>query len=97
MAAWVPDTKGIQHKVHEYFAYGAFLLFIPATTILIISSQISFIARFVAAVTLAYMIVTVLLFSLEEKIKQYHLYYQVVYMLLFHISILLATYIMITK
>ncbi len=94
IAAWVPDIKGVRRIIHEYTSYGAFLLMIPATTLIITLPKLGSFARFMATLTLFYMISTVLLFSLSPKVKRFHLYFQMVYLLSFHLVILSAVYIM---
>ena len=92
LAAWIPDETGIKHTIHELCAYGAFSLFIPATTILLVAPSASPATHIVAGVAMMYMVFNALTFSLIEKVKRYHLYFQVLYMALFHVVILLATY-----
>lgn len=95
-AAWIPDSGDKKHLVHEFCAYGAFLLFIPMMTLLVDSSTITTGTRVVAALTLMYMVVTVLLFSISRRVKEYHLPFQVAYMGLLHVVILMATYLRVT-
>ena len=93
IAAWVPDTEGLKHNVHEFCGYGAFLLFIPALTLLLDSSHIAGIAKVFIVPTIAYMVTSILLFFLSAEVRRYHLYFQVAYLASVHVVILLATYV----
>lgn len=91
IAAWIPDTKGRSHVIHEFAAYGSHLLFIPALALLI-DASIPFMARIVAILSFIFMVSAVLIFTLFPTAKKQHLYVQVIYMMLFHLTILCVTY-----
>jgi hypothetical protein len=92
IAAWIPDTQGWLSIVHRLWAYGSATLFIPATTILCLSSNISDTAKITSFIVLAYEIISLSLFFTTEKAKQFHLYLQGGYILLFHVLILTTVY-----
>lgn len=93
IAAWIPDITGWKGKVHGLSAYGAAMLFVPASTVLFLSPNISVFARNMALFVLMYEVVAVTCFTVFEKVKSYHLYAQGAYILLFDLSILAAAYI----
>lgn len=92
LAAWIPDTKGLSSIVHGIGGYGAAMLFVPATTVLYLSPVLSSPTKLFTLIVLAYQIVSVTLFNSIEKTKEYHLYLQTGYILLFQVLIIFATY-----
>lgn len=92
LAAWVPDIKGIRRRIHELSAYGAAFLMIPICLIILLSARASSLAHLISAVAVIYMLTSFLLFVFKEKVREYHLYFQVVYIALFDVSILVAAY-----
>lgn len=92
ITAWVPDTKGLQHKVHITAAYGfssclpfitAFLFLSPyATTALKITSAL-------ATLTMAGLILAMMV---SKKVRAHHLTVQIVYALVIHVTLLVAAF-----
>jgi len=93
VAAWIPDVKGWKNIVHGMAAYGAAMLFIPASTVLYLSPSISPFARNMSLFVLIYELVAVTSFTVSEKARSYHLYVQTAYIILFDLSILAVAYI----
>lgn len=93
LAAYIPDVKGWKTIAHELAAYGAAMLFIPASTILYLSPNISPFARYFSLFVLIYELAAVTLMTVFEKVRNHHLYVQTAYIVLFDLSIIAAAYI----
>jgi hypothetical protein len=93
IGAVIPDTKGWRSTVHQLAGYGAGMLFIPASTVLYLSPNISSFARGFALITLVYELASVTLLTVSQRAKDNHLYLQVAYILFFDLSLLAAAYI----
>jgi hypothetical protein len=93
LGAWIPDVTGWKGKVHGIAAYGAALLFIPASVILYLSPNLSLFAKAFALFVLTYEVVVIMLFSTYKKSRNYHLYLQSGYILFFDLSLIASAYI----
>lgn len=93
IGAWLPDTVGLKHIIHQIVAYGAATLFIPCAAILALSSHISTAGRVLSGASTIYMATMIAAFFLYPKAKDHHLIFQTIYIVCFHMSILLAVYI----
>lgn len=92
LAAWAPATGGTKTKLHNFFSYGASLLLIPISVILVTSPQVSTTSRIISAMFLITAGAFGYLFWRKPDRSDY-LYFQISYFLLFDISLLVAGYI----
>ena len=93
IAAWIPDVAGWKHKVHEWTAYPAVILFIPISLIMCFVSGLPAFVRGAWIIALVYNTACVTFFLFSKKAKEYHLYLQAPYFVLTHLAILLTAYI----
>jgi hypothetical protein len=96
-AILIPETKPLLKRLHRFFAFtGAALLFINIGYILTTCS-LSFITQATGGMILAYMAFCIVIFirhrkSLDHFIMRNYLRFQVMYILGFHVFILVAAY-----
>ncbi len=93
VAAWIPDTRGLKSVVHGLASYTGAVLFIPALTILYVSSNIFGFAKYFTLAVLVYEIVAMVVFTVIEEARNYHLWVQAGYILLFDLVLLTVAYI----
>lgn len=92
ITAWVPDTKGIQHRVHiiASYTFSSCLPFITAFLALSpYSSSALKVTSALATLTMAGLIVAM---SVSAKVRSHHLVVQVVYATAIHITLLVAAF-----
>ena len=88
----IPDKNGISGLLHKFFAYSFAFLLIPLNIMIFTSSNLSPIGRFVSFASTLYMIFGLTLLLWKKGKFTYYLYFQILYVLCFHASILAATY-----
>lgn len=92
LAAWFPAVGGISGKLHDIFAYGASILLFPIAYILAASPSIASFARVMNMLACLVMVGSFALLLWHKPARKNYLYYQVVYFLIFDISLLAAGY-----
>ena len=94
LTAIVPDTPGILSKIHRIAAYSMAFLMWVITTHIEISTKLELPVYILSIVTNAYMLYCMLglAFLRRKHIKSYFLPYQAIYIILFQLVILGATY-----
>ncbi len=93
LAAWFPAVGGVSGKLHDIFAYGASLLLIPISFILVLSPNISLFGRLMNAIACIIMIGSFGILLWYKPARKSYLYYQITYFLVFDLSLLAAGYI----
>jgi hypothetical protein len=92
-AAWIPSTGGVKTKLHDTFSYGASLLLIPITFILVISPNAATLAKVISSTSLMAMLGILATMFRNKRALPHYLYYQIAYFLAFDISLLVTGYI----
>jgi hypothetical protein len=93
VAGLVPDTKGIQHKIHINAAVMASLLLLPAMLLMIINDYISQVARMFTILASFTMLYAGYKFAASRHTQNQLLVYEAVYFLCFDVSVLMAAYV----
>ena len=93
VAALIPDVSGRKGIIHSLSAYTASMVFIPALALMFVSYEISNYAKVVIIFALIFQLGSVSAFMVIKNAKNYHLYIQSMYFLVFDLSLLAATYI----
>lgn len=93
VAAWVPDTHGLAHRVHFWAAYFMAFLFMPLALYVTIAEHISLAARIVSILCLGYMFVAWIIFVTLRKAREKYLVFQALYIVAMQVVILAASYI----
>jgi hypothetical protein len=94
VAAWVPDIADWNHwraKVHKVAAWSMAVLFMPLTGLILLSPELSSLARIIGNVCFISMVVLWAIF-IFGKGKTRFLVYQTLYIVMFQITILAAGY-----
>ena len=92
ITAWVPDTKGMQHKVHIIAAYGFSSCLPIITTFLWLSSYASPALKITSALATLTMTGLIVAMSISKKVRSHHLTVQLVYALAIHATLLVAAF-----
>jgi len=93
IAALIPDTNGLPHRIHHHVAYTAAWLLMLPMAMLSIASTVIVPLRIVALIGFITMFVLWIRFLTIKNTRERHLIYQIVYFLIFDVTILLTTYI----
>lgn len=93
LAAWVPSTGEVKTKIHDLFSYGASLLLVPIMFILVTSTNVATLARYIAFASLAVMLGVLIAMARTRRALPSYLYFQIAYFLAFDISLLASGYI----
>ncbi|MCA9328829.1 hypothetical protein KC959_03585 [Candidatus Saccharibacteria bacterium] len=92
-AALIPETTELKTKIHRVSAYGMAYLLCPLVFIVLIQGSISGFARVFLWVTGLWMLAGVIRSSIEKRQHgKKTLLFQAFYVMLFHVSILVAYY-----
>jgi hypothetical protein len=87
----IPAIPGRKEQIYNLGAYTMAFTILPL--ILTIGfADVAWFVRAFAFITAAYMVVAAILFLFVKRAHAYYLYFQVTYIALFHLVILLATY-----
>lgn len=92
LACLVPDTKGWVSKLHQTGAYTMSVTLGIMTGLIVFASRVSAPARLVDLFLLGAMVYLYGLFLFVPKSRERFLFYQSAYVALFHVAILVATY-----
>lgn len=92
IAAWVPDIKGKLSKVHTLAAYALCLCMPVILSFIINSPKAPMLVKAIAVVANIVMISEVILLLVIDRKKSHHLIYQIVYTAVFHITLLVITF-----
>jgi hypothetical protein len=92
IASWLPDTIGLMHRIHVISAYGAAAFFVPSLISLILDDKIPTVARVFSGVATLYMLAAIIAFIFYPKTKEHHLVFQGIYIMSFHVCILLTVF-----
>ena len=89
ITTWIPDTSGLNHKIHHYTAYSA-AMFIPIVTTSIPTNDATpTVVKYISYTCSVIAIYIIGMFLLSgHKAKQKHLIYQCTYFLCLHISLM---------
>lgn len=91
-AAIIPDTKGLNRKLHRFFGYTlAFLLFV-ITVFIFTTCTLSIPTQIIGGATIAYMLFVMAGFAFVKRFMKHYLLFQVAYIVTFQIFILAAAY-----
>src|SRR5207244_3356319 len=71
VAAWVPDTQGLKHKIHHFCAYSAVLFCTPTVLFIAFSSAVSPFARIFSFLAVIYMYIAAVIFYRGKKLRSY--------------------------
>jgi len=93
LAALVPDTSKLKHKIHQIAAYTASAFFVPALVYIAVNTNVANLPRTYCVAVLVYMIGASLTLFFRPAARGYYLAYQAAYIISFHVAILLTTYI----
>jgi len=93
VACLVPDTKGMASKIHQVGGYTMSVTLGVMLGFIIFASRVSTTARWIDIFIVAIMVYLYGLFLFVPKARQRFLIYQSLYVALFHVAILVATYI----
>ena len=93
VACLIPDTKGLASKVHQIGGYTMSVTLSIMLFLVIFASQASTAARWIDFIIMCIMVYLYGLFLFVPKARERFLIYQSSYVVLFHVSILVATYI----
>ena len=92
ISAWIPETTGWKGRVHKWSAYGMAATVLPFTIIIALSPHISTFAHAFSYVAILFMVLFWVLFVTHKKSKEYYLYFQLAYFVLFDIAFLSAAF-----
>lgn len=92
VAAWVPDIRGLAHRIHFCAAYFMAFLFMPLALYVTVAANISPVSRIVSALCLGYMIVAWIIFITLRKAREKYLIFQALYIIAMQIVILSSSY-----
>ncbi len=92
-AGVVPDLKGKAHVIHNFAAFGASSLLVPALLIIANSGLVNSFSRIFTAMAIVVMLGTVYAYSKKRQYRSRVLLYEAVFFLCFDISILVTTYV----
>ncbi len=91
IAAWVPAVGGLSEKIHNFGAYTMASMLIPLS-VLVVFAKVPTTVQMIAIAGIIYMVpVWILHFNLKS-IKPNYLYFQSIYIAIFHLIILMSTY-----
>jgi hypothetical protein len=91
VAIIVPAVDGLKEKIHDTGAYLMTFALAPLTALLVLSAAPAAI-KVLAIVGTLYMVSSVVLFFALKTTRARYLFYQAVYVAVFHLIILVSTY-----
>jgi hypothetical protein len=91
--AWIPHKGKWRGKIHQIVAYGFAAMLPIMLFFLLLSPEISLVAKFVSGLALGYMLTGLCLLLFMKRFRTHYLLLQIIYILSFHVAILAATYI----
>jgi len=92
VTAWIPQVVGWKGTVHKVAAYAMASVFLPLGIIIALSPIITDTAQTVVTVCLSSMALYWLIYVVSERSKDYFLYFQLTYFLLFDATFLAAAF-----
>jgi hypothetical protein len=92
ISAWVPAVEGRKGKIHSLSALLVAAMYIPLSFLFALSPDVSGLARTIIWADILAMIILGVLFMVREKTKEYYLYFQLAYFILFDTAFLSAAF-----
>ena len=92
ITVWIPDSTGLKHSVHNFTGYSAAFLLLVMTSFIVASPAASTFVKLVSLIATATMFSIFGFFLSVKSARQQHLIYQSVYIVSFHIAILVALF-----
>ncbi|MDB5184457.1 MAG: hypothetical protein JWN38_265 [Candidatus Saccharibacteria bacterium] len=93
ITALAPDTFGVSRLVHRASAYSLAFFYFPLDLLMVLSGELSEIARFYATVVAIYMLFTMIWVSILKKYEQHFIIFQTLYIVGIQSALLVAVYI----
>ncbi len=92
VAGLVPSVPVVRRQVHRMAAYGMALVFLPLSFMMLSAPNIQTFGRVAGIVCLVWLSFSCLLFALAPKARKAYLIFQVLYVMVFQLQILLIAY-----
>jgi hypothetical protein len=92
VTAWIPQVPGWKGTVHKVTAYAMASLYLPLAVIIALSPEVSDTARVIIYGCITAMVVYWGIFAVSKKPKEYFLYFQMTYFILFDTVFLSAAF-----
>lgn len=92
IATWVPLTTGRKYVIHQGCSYGAAFLIPVILLLLAFSEGLPDAPRYISLAAVILMLTFMALFKLAKKTRDNYLWFQSLYVLAFHISLLAVAY-----
>lgn len=92
IAAWIPDTKGLSMRIHNFFVTIVTFVIWVLPMIISLSSGVPFIARVISSIVVICMTAILLILFSSRKARYEFFYFQSAYVFVFQIAVMAATY-----
>ncbi len=92
VSAWVPAVDGLKGKIHSLSAFAVAAMYVPLSFLFAISSHVSELAKAIIWIDILLMLILWILFMAHRKSKEYYLYFQLTYFILFDTAFLSAAF-----